>query len=227
MASYVIPEEIIGIPLFVPDTYDYFSIDSGGLPNGDDCLVVHGDVSQTFLAFQKAQTLSPNVFLSRASTWSMTFWLKAPGSGGGSGQMGRFQIISVQNASYNVDSTIGSNAVWMIGADSLTSATLAFSFGAGANRIDGYRDDTWHLITVDHRSNVSDGAVWRDTSLSSGTIGANNSAVNPNMFLTIGSYSKLGNMNGYDREFRIGKLAFHDHLLNSTERALLYNAMWA
>lgn len=77
MASFTIPELIIPGGLFVPDEYNYFSIESGGLPNGEDCLVVHGDVSQNYKAFQKAPVLSPDLMNSKSAVgWAMSFWLK-------------------------------------------------------------------------------------------------------------------------------------------------------
>jgi len=77
MTSFAIPEEIIPGKIFVPSDNNFFEIGTGSLPNGQDSLVVRGDLDRNFKAFQVAQTLSPDIFNTRTAVgWSMSFWVK-------------------------------------------------------------------------------------------------------------------------------------------------------
>src|SRR5262245_27474684 len=78
MATYTIPEEVIGIPLYVPSAYDRFAVETSAMPNGDSCLRIDGNLG-SYRAFQAAQTITPKIFLSRtAGPWACTFWVKGP-----------------------------------------------------------------------------------------------------------------------------------------------------
>lgn len=79
MANFTIPELIIPGALYVPDANNFFEIESASLPNGDDALVVRGDVNRDYKALQLAPTLSPNAFKDRqAVAWAMSFWIWLP-----------------------------------------------------------------------------------------------------------------------------------------------------
>lgn len=255
--SYVLPEEVTGIPLFVPTNYDYFSVESGGLPNGDDCLVVHGDVSQSYKAFQKAQTLSPNVFgVRNASGWSISFWIKAGVISAATGIRAAQTIFAVESYDFNwadpMTSTAENNArarfMWgFFHNGGSTTPNIAFyrhisaraTTGLGNPRGGQYTQlplaaDAWNFVVV----NISAASV----SGNGGTVGyvnlteyqgqetfGNNSgtheAITGVQYLSLGSYSNGADVGGRAGEWRIAKLAIHDHHLSSDERTLLYDAM--
>ncbi len=79
MASFIIPEDIIPGGLFVPDANNFFEIGAGSLPNGEDSLVVRGDLSRDYKAFQRAPVVSPSLFRDKNVVgWAMSFWIKLP-----------------------------------------------------------------------------------------------------------------------------------------------------
>ena len=59
MASANLPEQIIGTPLFIPSANNFFSIDAGALPNGNDCLKILGATNRDYKAYHAAPTLTP------------------------------------------------------------------------------------------------------------------------------------------------------------------------
>lgn len=242
MASYEIPEEIIGVPLFVPDGHDYFSIESGGMPNGDDCLVVHGDVSPYYKAFQPAPSVSPDLFRDRtAGGWAMVFWFR----GGlvtvvGTPFSPLNAVIAVTSSTFT-GNTVGGNAntsgygrqtgatgiVWGVGA---SNNSLGFgrpvTSQVTANWGTTITDNQWHMLVLNRNSNNSF-ALYKDndaTAVDTMT-GSTASGAASDPFLCIGSYSDNGDCQGRPGEYRLGKLSFHDHVLDQTERSLLWNAM--
>jgi hypothetical protein len=254
MASYTIPEEIIGVPLFVPDAHDFFSIGAGEMPNGDDCLVVHGDVSPDYKAFQVAPVLSPNIFYDRTyntvlNNMSIVFWLKCSPitfSGSGYNQSIMFAPMQYTAAPSSITdpewmrSVGGSGANWVVhsgvsGANQPTIYKRSASSGGGASAdfswwTSDIPTDTWTQIVmtpgtdVDSGLWVNDEAVRRASWTASGD-GTFATLTVPNQFFTIGSFSDHPNLQGRADEWRIGKLSFHAGKLNLTQRSLLYNAM--
>ena len=247
MASYTIPEEITGIPLFVPDTYDFFSIESAGMPNGDDCLKVLGGTDRSYKAFQNAQTLSPNAFLSRTSEWAMSFWFKGGNiTPAGAGVRSDEVLFGVMTAAWtgSVDGSTGSSGpafdyVWFVGHYSAGGgSSCGIGFVRGKQQINPGQIDTqgvgaadaantWKLVTINV---TADGPA--SLYLDDATSGATGSdpinggiGMNAGQKLGVGSYSTAVGPNGRQGDWYLGKLAFHDHVLNSTERALLYHAM--
>ena len=77
------------------------------------------------------------------------------------------------------------------------------------------------------KNGSANGEIIRDLDTTGTSVPGGGTAPAANQRICIGSYSKLGNMNGANVEWRMGKWAFHDHELNQTERAILYNAMMA
>ena len=61
MASANLPEQIIGTPLFIPSANNFFSIDAGALPNGNDCLKILGATNRDYKAYHAAPTLHPDL----------------------------------------------------------------------------------------------------------------------------------------------------------------------
>lgn len=248
MASYVIPEEIIPGQLFVPDAHDYFSIEANGMPNGDDCLVVHGDVSTNYKAFQPAQTVTPNLFktVTQLMNFSISFWIKLGSVTFVSNPTFAstiFGLMSSLNASVtnHEASALGATGegLWAFSAYSNTGIGF-FECGykpsggtfnsRGAKRI--LTADEWTLVVLGHpgsgvgnpgialndEETYTGGWARSDTSAASWTL-------SPNLKFGIGAYSDMGSVNAREGEYRLGKLAFHDHTLNETERLFLYHAM--
>jgi len=225
MASYSIPEEITGIPLFVPDAYDYFSIDTAGMPNGDDCLIIHGNTSTDYKAFQKAQVLTPNVFLGRADSWGMSFWFK------GADATSVTNTNAVSNLLMGVQTSTGPNAYssindyyWQIGVSGTNLIQVLMNSGGGNASTTLPRDNVWHLVVVNVTGGTTAGmTVMVDKIASTSSQAKAGTPGTANMYFSIGAYGNHANSKGYNKEWRLGKLAFHDHILNQTERALLYD----
>jgi len=233
MASYSIPEEVTGLYLFVPDDYDYFSIDATGMPNGDPCLIVHGNVSTNYRAFQKAQTLSPDVFLSTASTWAMTFWFKCAvtTSPGASGSVGlQANIMSVQTAAGPTSYSNNTNYVWSIGRKvAATDGKLSFlsnDQGANSQTSTNVCDNAWHLITINvNPTSTGTATIYVDASASGGSAAKRGTPATAGMFFSIGSYGQNAAAVSYNQEWRVGKIAFYSAPLTLGQRTSLYNAM--
>lgn len=269
MSSYTLSEEIVGVPLFVPTDYDYFSIETAGLPNGDDCLKVLGATNRNGKAFQPAQVVSPNLFKTRtAAGWAMVFWLKVPtsiaGSGLTNGNYGRMAdtFMSVSSPTLigtgpNGDGSAGDYSrapgnpygldgreyIWAVAAGSSGSTRNRLAYIAPRNESgvaagnSAYAladnvafDNAWHMWTL----NVGAGAVeWykdnQSTPPGGGTmdpVDTANMSIPTNLFFCIGGgYAAV--QTGPAVDWFIGKVSFHSHVLNATERGLLYNAMTA
>lgn len=220
----LIPEIVVGADLFVPAAGDYFSIESGGLPNGDDCLIVHGDVSADHWAFCKAPVLSPNMMLTRSMDWSLTYWTKRSALGTASRKV------------FGVCNYAGRNSA-PSGGDAnipLEVRNNQFRYGVagtnGFNSITPTADGNWHLMThevvlagtgIHQCQSFMDLQSTATTGGGSTNGGSGSAAGTPYFFL--GSY--MGANMGMTVEYRIAKIAFHDHPLNLSERTLLYNAM--
>lgn len=251
--SYEIPELITGVPLFVPTANDFFSIEPGGLPNGDDCLVVHGDVSRDYKAFQPAQSLSPNVFLTRSATFSISFWINAGLITHDAGWRGDQVIMAVMNANMNTPSnlpqSLGSGmgdqgygqSPWLIVAHGsatgsncrigMVKATHQYSFGSSGRVLEvsaPLPQNQWAFVVFQLSGlSTSIDCYVNLTQYAGSTSGGSGSQIGVagNQYFCIGSYSDQPNMNGRDGEYRLGKLAFHNHLLSTTERSMLYYSM--
>lgn len=226
MPSYTIPEEIVGIPFFVPSANDFFSVDVGGLPNGEDCLIIHGDTSRNFKAFMEAPTLTPNVFKSKTAVHSQVFWLKAPTTVTSNANAGEHIMMCVQEPTDGQTNPSFSSGTWCIGAGGNTGR---IQFKQGVNglslNVDGARTGGWKMITI--TNNGTSCSVYLDdveAAVATGAI-AGTAVTATGLMVCIGAYSDIGSVNGYEHEWRLGKWSFHDHVLNATERAILYNTM--
>lgn len=261
MASYTIPEEIIGVPLFVPDAYDFFSIESAGLPNGDDCLKVLGGTSQDYKALQPAPHFaSPNdLFYTRIRTdtpagpdgVSISFWYKAGNITGVTNGIGQ-TLMGAMSALYGSAGLHASGPYVTSGGDGglqwMSWFISEHHSGSGcairfflpiraATTFGNYVADvtitpnTWTFLTfvINRTGTILKWAKDLDVSYTNGTTsftgnGAHADITGP-QFLCIGSYSDQGSQNGRPGDWYLGKLAFHDHELNATERTLLYRSM--
>lgn len=232
---FTIPEEIIPSTLTVPDANNYFDIEEGGLPNGDACLVVHGDVNRNYKAHQAALTLTPNVFLSRSSgPWSLSFWFKCASATDPAATFGGISqtLMGVQSAAGPSSYSDTINYVWNIGAVNIGATPyIALSMGDGGTihyTPVGVRDGQWHLIVYTFASGGT-GAInsYVDTLAASGSGSAKSgTAAWTGMNFSIGAYGAHANSASYNKEWRIAKLAFHDHVLTLAERQALYTAFF-
>jgi len=262
MTSYNIPEEIVGVPLFVPTAHSFMNIEAGGMPNGDDCLKLLGATNRDYKAFQPVQTVSPDLFRARnvgtaGVGWSMSFWFKGGNITGINGFTNSNQILfGVMNSAqthtaafWSTSDENFSNVMWAVthwGGASSCGIGYFHPYGIngsgtiGSHTLNGgaaLSPNAWHLIVI----NVLPYAVL-GTSVNSrmyfdlDTTGTALSVLDDissmsatsattNAYFCIGSYSDGTNMNGRDGDWFLGKLAFHDHILNSTERAFLYDEM--
>lgn len=247
MASFEIPEEIIGVPLFVPDLNNYFSVEAAGMPNGDSCLIVHGDVSQDYKAFQKPQVTSPALFTDGSVlNWAMTAWLKMGALTNDVTATMLKTMLSIQTI--DADHQHLANAYGAPAGGSTNSKTLwamthygttgvywrrlaqnGFSAGSPACGTTALATSLWKMVTINVIGNVQADMYIDDsaTAVSSGSGGNfyGGQAANASRMFCIGAYSDHAAASGRPGEWRIGKLAFHDHPLNLTERSLLYHAM--
>ena len=89
--AYTIPETIVGVPLFVPDTHNTISLEAAGMPNGNPCLRVRGDSDPDFLMFHRGKQTPTKLqqwtdtIVSDTTGISMTFWIKVADPGTPSG----------------------------------------------------------------------------------------------------------------------------------------------
>lgn len=231
MPSATIPENIIGVPLFVPDANNFFEINTGGMPNGDDCLRVRGDLSRNHKAFMPSPATTPrNINLENAA-FSMSFWISGPTTGWTNDSV----IMSIENASAGTASGANANRVWSVFVNGSTGSLAVFrGFSSGAfvfslSVTPGLpAANGWRFCVINFPSLTgaeSTGASFNDDGVNpvatdgqSSTFGT----VPSNLFLSIGGYA---NAIGANVNYRLGKIAFHDHHLTATERLALWNAM--
>ena len=240
MASFTIPEEIIGIPLFVPSAYNFFEIETGGMPNGDDCLIVRGDLSTTYRAFQAAPLgLTPDIFANSTPTsnWSMTIWFKGSTVVGASFNGA---ILTVQNQSGitpNGNTDINTALYFRWYGTSGIAATRNVRTGISPssagncliynNTKAALTDGNWHLLTLIYTSDGNLAIYFDKEATSFSSDGANNGASIDfsQQYLSLGNYSGVS-PGGRAGLYRIGKLGFHSGALNLTQRSILYNTMY-
>jgi len=235
MASYTIPEKITGIPLFVPSDFDFFQVENGGLPNGDKCLIVNGAVNRDYKAFQAAQTLSPNLFKVRnVADWSCSFWFKCAVATAVTSPSGFNNVLfSVQTRSGVASYSQLNTYVWNVVATDqggVARIGVCASDVGGTAMTDLVRDGNWHLIVINVTNGstgvidcYTDGHVDPPTALSSakgGTV-----SISEDLYFGLGAYGIHANSRGYDQQWRIGKLMFHNHKLTLAERIDLYESM--
>lgn len=232
----IISEIVEGADLFIPTSYDFFSIDTGGLPNGDDCLVVHGDLGN-YLAFVRCPDIGPSNILNVNTNyqWSITCWVNIPTTDAYG------VILSTANsassgASASATSTNDPLRIQRVPTGYTSGGSLAYgnrrannNLGNSGNWTTSGRYNTWVMCTfiLNQTSPTSTPmAVYLNdeaTQAGSQSAGGTVSAWGSNLYLAIGHYGRPALY--YPAEFRIGKIAFHDHALDYTERLLLWHAM--
>lgn len=262
MASANIPENIIGVPLFVPSANNFFSIEAGGMPNGDSCLKVLGGTSQDYKAHQVAPVFSGtnDLFWSRVRTdtpsgpdgVTISFWYKASNTAAVTdGKNGI--LMGGMNSSFGLNLNTGgsppyftsggegglANMSWFICENhSGSGCAIRFFIPARAATTFGnwvadvtITPDTWTFLTfaINRTGTIVKWAKNNDTVYTNGTTSFTGNGAHPDIaagqFFCIGAYSDQSGVNGRAGDWYLGKLAFHDHELNATERSILYETM--
>lgn len=254
MGSFTMPETILGVPLWVPATFDYFDIEAAAMPNGDPCLAVRGDVNTSYKAFQAAPTMSPyNIcnlsdMTSLASTgnaWSMSIWLKlanlaanAPSNalmfGCSAEDANGFWNTTGRNATTPFIMGAGSGAknVWEIYREPLNN--ISSPDGPKTIHLSGSWEnfqDYWHLFvfTIERTATPELLAnVYLDTYSSqtsdTASISGTPGSYSSPRYLYLGGYP-LSSVGRADL-WRCAKWAFHDHKLTQAERQSMWDAMY-
>lgn len=252
MSSFTMPEEIIGIPLWVPNQYNYFLVEENSMPNGDPALVINGAVSDTYKAFMRAPVLSPhNIFhvgdtlVGRA--WSMSCWLKLTNLGASGTGRTMFGVSTRALTTFPTSNDNNGDAILLVGpsgtsgfqtyrpalnnvASPNTSKVLTPNHATAWNLFQDY----WHLFvyTVSQDGVVgtynTNANVYLDTYWSISQDGAGGSAAagafGTPAYLHIGAYGS--GMLGRPDQWRMAKWAFHDHVLSTAERIALWQEMY-
>lgn len=244
MASFTMPEEVLGIPLWVPARYNYFQIEDDAMPNGDPCLVVNGAVSDTYKAFMAAPTLSPdNIFNTgdaAGTDWAMSCWLKLSALGAsGSGDIMLGVSTRTSNGAFVNDRNVGHPI--LLGP----SGTTGYQFfrevlnnvsspaSARACLVSGEWvafQDYWFLFVIN--VSVSGGLVttaayldsYADAQASDSASQGISGSYSTGRYLHLGAYHSGGV--GRADQWRIGKWAFHDHALTAAERQSMWSEMY-
>lgn len=243
----IITEVIQALDLFAGGVDDVFEIEPGGMPNGDECLVVRGDISQNGRAYDNvAGVTSPDIvsptFVNAPGT--IVLWLKL-GSLGGS-DLGtantRNSILTVQNETSVVQNAIQETSVsvtgsWKICAGGIDGLTVVFGTSwkssGGTKQYRGTSQvltvDTWHMMAISNvtgatsgiRSSLDGGPYINPAGSSRSTSSSASSASE----LAIGSRSTATGVGLRPGVWRIGKVSFHAGLLTQPQLVDLYDSM--
>lgn len=253
MGAFTLPEEIIGIPLWVPDANNYFQIEEDSMPNGDPALVINGAVNDGYKAILAAPTLSPHDIFNTGDTlvgraFSMSCWLKL--SDTAVDNTGRMMFGC---------STYGASTFPSAGTNNFTNVLVVGP--SGTSGIQTYRNALNNVASpvnskVISPSNTNGLRMFRDqwfpffyTVSQDGVAGAYNTVGNiyfgshPTSwgsdtaggsaptgsfdsvrYLHIGGYGN--GMLGRNDQWRMAKWAFHDHVLTAAERLSIWQAMY-
>lgn len=246
MTSLVLPEEILGLPLYVPSANNYFEIEAGGMPNGDPCLKVRGDLSRDYRAVMTAPTLSKDICnagdTSASFEWSMSCWVKmsvlstpptndimfgcSNYSATAAGLFGNTRNTNVPFL-FGMNATTG--AVWFREViNNVVSPNDAKCIQAALSM--NYLADHWVLLVFNHNNtgSVIQCNIYADTIVTALVGDTAGNGLGPNPFigprlLHIGPAS-VG-AQGRNDVWRMGKWAFHDHILTLSERQAMWQAM--
>lgn len=250
MTTFTIPEDILGIPLFVPTIYDFFDIENPGMPNGDACLVVRGDLNDGYKAFIPAPVFAePHNFfhtsdLLTGRQWSMSCWLKLENLAVSSTEglmLGCSTQYSTSNAWADNKNTTFPFALVVSGTNGFRVFREPLNNVASPNhfKVNNFVGSWqafqkyWFLFVITQQTTGSfvqtvnaymdtyPGAIAGDAE-ASGT--APSGSYQSPRYLHIGAYHAGGV--GRGDLWRIGKWAFHDHVLTHAERIAIWQAMY-
>lgn len=249
--GFTIPEDVLGVPLYVPQQHNYFEIEDGGMPNGDACLVIRGDLSTDYKAFMRAPIMTPSDIcnlgdLTLQDEWAMSCWFKLSNLTGtpvdSAMMLGCSGYSSSAPASWTADRNPGfpfalmaTNTVNTVRwareplnniASPASSKTMIMTPSFQLFQ------DYWFLvvinITVVPLTSVTS-SIFMDTynnaltSDSAGGSAPGGSYSGVPRYLHIGAYHNGGV--GRADVWRMGKWAFHDHALTIAERLAMWQAM--
>ena len=184
--------------------------------------------------FTSAPSLTPSILGVTAVSWSITLWIKCPGGTTvGTGQVTNV-ILGIMNAEMT-NGTFNTNMAWALQGYSTNAIAFTKGTTGGGNNVFSVltpptgpnivRDDTWKMVTIHIPQVGITGAIYvNNESVPAVTdVHSAQSASLPGQFLCIGAYSQP--MTYLARDYQLGKIAFHDHMLNQTERSLLYESV--
>jgi hypothetical protein len=256
MSRFTIPEEVIGVPLWVPDANNFFEIEESGMPNGDPCLVMRGDINPNYKAFLPAPTMSPVNVLKSSDTqvgreWSMSCWLKVPAlSLGAAAQHVMFgcstytAVVNQSTENHNLDipfmvQPYSTNGFYVFreplnNLGSGNNQTIRW-FGTTGNTGFHLFLDYWVLVVINYVTTFSSpnfsviGEMYFDTYLSA-NISDSSAGTAASGAFNSPSYLHIGAYHsiGQGRAdlWRMAKWAFHDHALTQAERIAMWQAMY-
>lgn len=251
MGAFTLPEEILGVPLWIPDAHNYFEVEDDSMPNGDPALVVRGDLSTDYKAFIRAPVLSPrNIFYTSevevGREWAMSCWLFLPTQLAATPAVPGAQMLGCSAYASGSMLSSGRNTAWPLILANTTVDDFALSKeplnniaspqSAQIVRVNGsFRTfyGYWFLLVFNMVYNsvtpAVEGRVFADTynnALWSDTAGgsASSGSYILNKFLHIGAYNNGGV--GRAGLWKIGKWAFHDHQLTIAERLAMWQGMY-
>lgn len=242
MAAATIPEQVIGLPLFVPSGNNFFSLAAGAMPNGDDCLNILGATSNDALAIQRCSTTGTlgMIFgnaLTTGDDYAMTFWIRVTDPGTPTGKL--FTCKDYQGA-YVTGSVGGGGSSldrwWVAISESSGLCVLTFnrrqSRDAIHTRVLGtFTYGMWHMVTL----NVAYGGAVNVLTLdayvdvlpgTTGNVTATGAFSVPmvgNPHFAIGGFAS--GFDGVNANVQLGKVAFFDHVLTLAQRTTLYDLM--
>lgn len=237
----IITEVIEGVPLFASGSDDQFEIEAAGMPNGDDCLLVRGDLSTDYRAFADlAGAFTPDITAQVPFGGTIIVWLKLDAiSDLGSPITTANTIMGCMDVDaplHDVSSftTSGSVVSWVLAAGGVDGLDIEFgsswkSSGGtkqGRGAIRTLTADTWHMVAVSYDGIAI--AMSIDGDAYSGSVGSSTTTASSSSGSTefgIGPRSTEAGVAGRPGQWRLGKLSFHDHVLTTPDLQQLYTAM--
>lgn len=221
-----IDESINNADLSINPTYDFFTVNSTGLPDLSPCLVVQPGDSR---AFGPAPTLTPNLMKQGGQgPFSVSFWVKTNNI-----ENSKAYRFGVQNTSAGALMTLDNPLVVEVSihTSGISAVTLYYMGGAQASwglGVDNQLGWNFYVVRVPapgqnvtyYRNNAVDFAT-----PGAATVPAGTPTYNGTQQGFIGRASASASSNTGTNDKYIGKWCFHNHLLTLTECQMLYLAM--
>lgn len=251
MPSKTIPETITPGELYVPNGRDAFTIEPGGMPNGDACLVVTGPTSGKGNYVAEQTAVLDKHYANPGSTPALTFsfWVKAPPYSETNAIAGirpdqmmlgctktDIAITATTLSASALNNPLGALA-WgfFVNAASGASQSNNIAFAAtlrGADMITlnfALVPNQWNFVEVFKLNNAS--AIhygWLNNvyiGLAQSGYGSGYTTYSATQKFSIGSFSQTTNFGSRAGTWRIGKIAIHSGGFSQLQRNALYNAM--
>ena len=235
----IITEVLESADLFAGGADDSFEIEPGGMPNGDACLLVRGDLTQDYRAYADLSGIfTPDI--TDETPWSGTIicWLKLGALGGSLGTASTADtIMSVQASTAPLQNVFAENTStsytsWKMAAGGTDGLDVVFGTGwksGGTKRWESCSQtltaDTWHQVAISYKQGMGmslDGGAYANNSWGSRTTASSGSSATE---FAIGSRSTESGVGGRAGQWRIGKISFHTGELTTSQLTDLYNEM--